>query len=201
MAGPLASQQHQHQQERAATDASQTAMSGCSMMANMMQMMGGNGMMGSDRGMGMMKAMGLLPENVLKHGDALTLTPEQVSRIEALSEKPMGPRGMAAMPMKEKPAMTGMRSQLEQVRVAFDKAPADPAAIQAAVGEVTLIHGKMMAEHLVKAAKVRDVLTPAQRDQLAKLPSCTMNHGAGTMEMQPPGAGASGEQQHRPPTA
>lgn len=153
-------------------------MSGCSMMEHMGQMMGGNG------GMAMMPGMNFSPQNVLRHRDALTLTPEQVSRIEAVSGGTMGSHEMTGMTMKTMP-MTGMAmkdmpmmeempSHQQDLRAAFDQTPADPAAIQAAMGKMATLHGKMMAEHLVRAAKVRDLLTPAQRDQLAKMPPCAM---------------------------
>ena len=170
IAVPLASQQHQHESDRAPTGAQQTDMSGCSMMDNMGQMMGDNG------GMVMMPAMNFVPENVLRHKGALTLTPEQVSRIEALSGGTMGSHDMPGMAMKGMPTMQEMRSHQQHLRAAFDRTPADPAAIQAAMGEMATRHGKMMAEQLVKAAKVRDALTPAQRDQLAKMPPCTGTH-------------------------
>lgn len=189
IAVPLASQQHQHEGERAATGAQQMDMSGCSMMEHMGQMMGGNG------GMAMMPAMNFFPQNVLRHKGALTLTQEQISRIEAVSGGTMGSHEMTGMAMKDMPMMKEMQSHQQDLRAAFDQTPVDPAAIQAAMGKMATLHGKMMAEHLVRAAKVRDLLTPAQRDQLAKMPPCAMKEGMGPMGPQP-----SGEQHHPPPT-
>ncbi|MCL4865692.1 MAG: Spy/CpxP family protein refolding chaperone [Gemmatimonadales bacterium] len=180
IAGPVASQQHQHDEGAAATDAQQMEMH-CSMMRGMMGMMGGGG--GMEMTTGMMTGMTLRPQYVLQHKDALQLTPAQVSRIETLGSSAMGMRGMADMPMGNMPMM---QAQRERVQAAFEKSPADPAAIQAAMRDMATMLGGMMAEQLVTAAKVRDVLTPAQREQVAKLPSPCMKEGAPAQHAPPP---------------
>lgn len=204
VAAPVAAQQDQHQGDSGKSAPTQMGMTGGSMMGGMM-----GGMMG-DGGMGMMKAMRYMPANVLKNKEALKLTADQVSRIEALKPGGMGSPGMAGMSMNEMPKqdmsmMKEMQTRQSALREAFDKSPADPAAIQAAAAQMATLHGKMMAEHLITAAKVRDLLTPAQREQVAKMPSPGMMDGAGMMPMgQPCGAtpdtSAEHEQHHPPPS-
>jgi len=177
-AGPVAAQQHQHKEGGAA----QQMVMSCSMMGNMMQMMG---MMG-DGGMAMMPAMNFLPQHALTHKDALRLTTAQVARIEALGGEMPGARGMAGMPMKEMPMMQGMAAQQERMRTAFEKSPVDEAAIRAVMTEMASMHGRMMSDQVITAAKVRNILTPGQREQLAKLPSPCMKDGAPGQHAPPP---------------
>lgn len=182
--GPVASQQHQHDEGNAATSAQQMGMR-CSMMGNMMTMMG---MMGAEGGTGMNTAMNLLPQNALHHKDALRLTAAQLSRIEALAGErgahSMAGRRMENMPMMQ--GMQGMQAQRERMRMAFEATPVDEAAIRAVAGEMAAQHGTMMAEQVIKAAQVRGILTAAQRDQLVKLPSTCMMDGASGQHPQPP---------------
>jgi len=198
---PMAAQQHQHQ-----SDSSKSV-------TNTPMGMTGGSMMGGvrgDGGMEMMTAMRYMPANVLKNKEALKLTADQVSRIEALKPGGMGSPGMAGMSMNEMPKqdmsmMKEMQTRQSALRAAFDKTPADPAAIQAAAAQMATLHGKMMAEHLVTAAKVRDLLTPAARESVAKMPSPGMMDGAGMMQMGQPGGAtpdtsAEHEQHHPPPS-
>lgn len=186
IAAPVTAQQHQHQGDSTGKAMAPMGMAGGSMMGNMMQMMGG--------GMEMMQAMRFLPGNVLMNRDTLKLTAGQVSRIEALGRGAPGMAGMSMkdtsmkgksiqdMPMKDMPMMKQMQAGQSQLWAAFDKTPADPAAIQAAAAQMATLHAQMMADHLITAAKVRDVLTPTQREQLAKMPSPCMDDGAGMMQ-------------------
>lgn len=185
IAGPLTSQQHQHEEGNTATDAQQMGMH-CSMMGNMMTMMG---MMGAEGESGMKTAMSLLPRNVLHHKDALRLTAAQLSRIESLAEAqpdahPMAGRRMGNMPMMQ--GMQEMQAQRQRMRMAFEATPVEEAAIRAVAGEMAAQHGALMAEHLVTAARVREILTPAQRAQLVKLPSTCMMEGATGQHSPPP---------------
>ncbi len=188
IAGPLASQEHQHEEGNAATGAQQMGMH-CSMMGNMMAMMG---MMGVEGESGMTTAMIFLSQNVLRHKDALRLTAAQLARIESLAEAQPGAHAMSGRRMENVPmmqgmqGMQGMQAQRQRMRVAFEATPVDEAAIRAAAGEMAAQHGAMMAEHLVKAAQVRDILTPAQRAQLVTLPATCMMDGASGQHSQPP---------------
>ncbi len=116
------------------------------------------------------------------------------------------PHGMAGMamedaPMENMPMMTEMHAEQQHLRAAFEETPTDTAAIRAAVGKVTALHGTMMAAHLVTDAQVRDVLSKAQREQLAKMPSFCRENGAGMMQRGEPNDGSSPEQHHKPPVA
>lgn len=158
-------QQHQHEAGKAAKDSPQVEVAGCSMMT---AMMGGGEM-------AMMPWMQFLPDHVLKNKGALKLSADQVSRIDAMRGRMPESHGkegvaMKEMPMKNMPMMTEMHAEQQHLRAAFEKAPTDTAAIRTAVGKVTALHGTMMAAHLGAAAHVRDVLTKAQREQLAKMP-------------------------------
>lgn len=179
-AGPLAAQQHQHV-DTTKTASGQMAMGAPSMngmMGDMMNMMGnmmgtmGNMMsMMGEGDMQMMEAMSFLPGNVLRHKETLKLSASQVSRIEALGGATMGTPGMAGMKAQEMPAMgmpmmEKMQANQKQLQTAFETSPANPAAIQAATGEMVSLHAKMMGDRLVTAAKTRDILTPAQRQQI-----------------------------------
>jgi hypothetical protein len=105
------------------------------------------------------------------------------------------------MPMKEMPMMTGMPAAHQDLRMAFERTPADPAAIRTAMGEIAALHGAMMAEHLVAAAQVRDVLTPAQRERVAKMPVSCGENGMGMMQRGKPDDGTPGVRHHTPPAA
>jgi len=196
---PVAAQQHQHQGDSAGKAMAPTGMGGGPMMGNMMQMMGG--------GMEIMEAMQFLPGNVLQMRDTLKLTANQVSRIEALSKDTPGMAGMSmkGMSMKDMPMMKQMQADRAQLGAAFDKTPADSAAIQTATAQMASLHAKMMAQHLIAAANVRDLLTPAQRELLAKMPSPCMDDGAGMMHTEQSSggmsnSGAAHDHDHAPPS-
>ena len=184
---PLAAQQHQHA-DTTKVASGKMAMGASSMngmMGNMMSTMGNMmGMMGNMMGMmgNMMNMMGdgemdmmevmeakaFLPGNVLQHKETLKLTADQVSRIEALGGGAMGMAGMTRkeMPAMGMPMMEKMQTNQKQLQTAFETTPANPAAIQAAMEEMVSLHAKMMGDRLVTAAKTRDILTPAQRQQI-----------------------------------
>ncbi|MEO7359171.1 MAG: hypothetical protein ABI120_02495 [Gemmatimonadaceae bacterium] len=184
IATPLAAQQHQHTETLPAAAKQQMGMNDCAMMSNMMSMMGqgggmsmmgqgsGKSMMGQPVGMEMMTTMRYAPSNVLKHKGLLKLSPDQLSRIEAMTGGGMGMHGMDGMGMA---GMEQMQARHAQLKTAFDSAPADSAAIAAAVMPMVAMHGSMMVQQLVMATRARDVLTAAQRQQLGKLPSPCMN--------------------------
>ena len=183
IAAPLAAQQHQHSDTMPAAGKQQMGMNDCAMMGSMMSMMGqGGGMemkMGQGGGMEMMTTMRYAPSNVLKHKGLLKLSPDQVSRIEAMTSEGMGKHSMDGMGMTDNPMMKQMQERQAQLKAAFDSSPADSAAIAAAVMPMATMHGSMMAQQLITAARVRDILAPAQRQQLGKLPSPCMNGGSG----------------------
>jgi Spy/CpxP family protein refolding chaperone len=135
--------------------------------------------MGQGGAMEMMTTMRYAPPYVLKNKGLLKLSPDQVSRIETIGGGGMGKRGMDAMGTSDNSMMKQMQAGMAQLKTAFDGAPADSAAIAAAVMPMAAMHGSMMAQNLVTAARVRDVLTPAQQQQLGKMPSPCMNGDAG----------------------
>ncbi len=185
IAAPLAAQQHQHSDTMSGAGKQQMGMSDCAMMGSMMSMMGQGGgmemMMGQGGGMEMMTTMRFAPSNVLKNKGLLKLSPDQVSRIEAMTGGGMGKHGMDGMGTTDNPVMKQMQARRAQVMTAFDSSPADSAAIAAAVMPMAAMHGSMMAQRLVTAARVRDILTSAQREQLGKRPSPCMNGDSGMM--------------------
>ncbi len=176
IAAPLAAQQHQHSDTMPGTGKQQMGMSDCAMMGSMMSMMGQGGGMEM---MAMTTMMRYVPSNVLKNKALLKLTPDQVSRIEAMTGGEMGKHGMDGMRTTDNPMMKQMQARQAQLKTAFDSSPADSAAIAAAVLPMAALHGSTMAQHLVTAARVRDVLAPAQREQLGKRPSPCMNGDSG----------------------
>jgi hypothetical protein len=173
IAAPAAAQAHQHSDTMAGAGKQQMGMSDCAMMGSMMSMMGQSG------GMEMMTMMRYVPSNALKNKALLNLTPDQVSRIDAMTGEGMGKHVMDGMGTTDNPMMTQMQARQAQLKTAFDSSPADSAAIAVAVMPMAAMHGSMMAQHLVTAARVRDVLTPAQRQQLGKRPSPCMNGASG----------------------
>ncbi len=181
-AAPVAAQQHQHSDAMPVAGKPQMGMSDCAMMGSMMAMMGQGGgmsMMGQGGGMEMMTTMRYAPSNVLKNKALLKLTPDQVYRIEAMTGGAMGKHSMAGMGTTDNPMMKQMQTRHAQLKTAFDSSPVDSAAIAAAVMPMSEMHGSMMAQHLITAARVRDILTSAQREQLGKLKSPCMNGGSG----------------------
>lgn len=194
-ARPGSAQQHQHDSAAAKT-APQTEMTNCSMMT---------AMMGRSDG-AMVPWMQFTADHVLKNADVLELSADQVSRIQAMRRSGSASHGMPDMaardmPMKEMPMMTGMPAAHQDLRMAFERTPADPAAIRTAMGEIAALHGAMMAEHLVAAAQVRDVLTPAQRERVAKMPVSCGENGMGMMQRGKPDDGTPGVRHHTPPAA
>ena len=202
LAAPLAAQQHQHSDTLPAAGKQQMGMNDCAMMSSMMSMMGQGGgmsmmgqgsgmsmmgqsggmsMMGQPGGMEMMTTMRYAPSHVLKNKGLLKLSPDQTSRIEAMTGGGMGMHGMGM-------AGNSMMEQMQtQLKTAFDSSPADSAAIAAAVMPMVATHGSMMVQQLVMATRARDVLTAAQREQLSKLPSPCMNGDSGmTMKRKMP---------------
>lgn len=173
IAAPLAAQQHQHSDTMPGAGKQQMGMSDCVMMGGMMSMLGQGG------GMEMMTMMRYVPSNVLKNKALLNLTPDQVSRIEAMTGGRMGKHGMDGMGTTDNPMMKQMQARQAQLKTAFDSSPTDSAAIASAVMSTAAMHGSMMAQHLVTAARVRDILAPAQREQLGKQPSPCMNGDSG----------------------
>jgi hypothetical protein len=181
-AAPLGAQQHQHSDNMPVAGKPQMGMSGCAMMGSMTSMMGqggGTSMMGQGGGMEMMTTMRYAPSNVLKHKALLKLTPDQVSRIEAMTGGAMEKHGMAGMGTTDNPMMKQMQTWHAQLKTAFDSSPVDSATIATAVMPMAAMHGSMMTQHLVTAARARDILTPAQRQQLGKMASPCMNADSG----------------------
>ncbi len=144
-------------------------------------------MKGQPEGMEMMTTLRYAPSNVLKNKGLLKLSPDQLSRIEAMTGGAMGMHGMDGMGMAGNPMMEQMQARQAQLKTAFDSSPADSAAIAAAVMPMVATHGSMMVQQLVMATRARDVLTASQRQQLGKLPSPCMNGDSGmTMKRKMP---------------
>jgi Spy/CpxP family protein refolding chaperone len=173
IAPPLAAQQHKHSDAMPGAGKPPMGMSDCSMMGSMMSMMEQGG------GMEMMTMMRYVPSNVLKNKTLLKLTPDQLSRIEAMTGGAMGTPGMQGMGTTDNPMMKQMQERQSQLHTAFDNSPADSAAIASAVMSMAEMHSSMMTKHIIAAARVRDMLTPAQREQLGKRPSPCMNGNSG----------------------
>lgn len=202
LATPLAAQQHQHSDTLPAAGNQQMGMNDCAMMSSMMSMMGQGGgmsMMGQGRGMSMMgQSSGMsmkgqpggmemmttlryAPSNVLKNKGLLKLSPDQLSRIEAMTGGAMGMHGTDGMGMAGNPMTEQMQARQAQLKTAFDSSPADSAAIAAAVMPMVAAYGSMMVQQLVMATRARDVLTAAQRQQLGNRPSPCMNADSSMM--------------------
>jgi hypothetical protein len=175
IAAPLAAQQHQHAEAMPGASQQQMNMNECTMMDRMMPMLGQGG------GMEMRTMMRYVPSSVLKSKAALHLTPDQVSRIEAMTGGGMGMQGMAGMGATDNPMMKPMQAWEGQLKTAFDRSPVDSAAIASAVMPMAAMHGAMMAQHLVTAARVRDILSAEQRERLGALPSPCMRGTPGRM--------------------
>jgi hypothetical protein len=214
VAAPLAAQEHKNRDTLPGADKQPMGMNDCAMMGSMMSTMGQGSMMptmgqggmmstmeqggmmstmgqggmmstmGQGGGMGMMTTMRYAPSNVLKHKGSLKLSPDQVSRIEAMGGGGMGKQGMDGMGTTDNSMMKQMQAGMAQLKTAFDSSPADSAAIADAVMPMAAMQGSIMAQHLVAATRVRDVLTQAQRQQLGKLPSPCMTGSSG-MTMKP----------------
>jgi hypothetical protein len=172
---PLAAQEHQHGGAMPGAGKQKPGMSECAMMGSMMSMMEQGG------GMEMMTMMRYAPPGVLKNKASLNLTPDQVSRIEAMTGGGMGTHGTAGMGTTDNPMMKAMQARQGELKTAFDRSPVDSAAIASAVMSMAAMHSSMMAQHLVTAARVRDILSSAQRERLATLPSPCMSGEPGMM--------------------
>lgn len=182
--GPLAAQQHQHEDAKQTDSAAPAGMGSCAMMGPMMQMMQ---MMEGHEDNGMMHAMRFAPAHILTHRESLGLTADQVARVEAVQQASTMPHQKTGMSpeMKEgmqKQGMQGMASRRQALAAAFEASPANPEAIRSTVGQMSEAHGAMMADHLVAFAKVRDILTPAQRSTVASLPSPCMPSDGSMMQ-------------------
>jgi hypothetical protein len=160
---PAGAQQHQH--AGAMAEAGQDRPGSCMMMQGMMDMMG------------MSEAMAFRPAHVLTHREALSLSADQVARIEALDRGMMPEQGMAARSNAATPMAGGMEARMTPLREAFRKTPADPAAIRSAVEGMAAMHARMMSHQLTAAASVRDLLSPEQRDKALAQPAGCMAGG------------------------
>lgn len=187
--GTAAAQQHQHETPQASGGEQQAETQRCMMMGQMGQMMQMMQMVGGTEGSAMMDVMRLSPGHVLEHRTALGLSTKQVADIGSLEGATMA-HDQAGMSGKKMPMMAGMSdnkmtmkdgmtSHMDRIGAAFATVPADPVSIRAAVSEMSTNHADMMSGHLVASARVRDILTPAQREQLAGFPMPCMSdeHG------------------------
>lgn len=181
-AAPLAAQQHQHEAPKAAVSNESDS---CMMSGQMMQMMQ---MMGEGQSATMM----LAPDKLLGLREKLSLTAGQVSRIEAVRDRMAGAHRMAGMSQEAMAPMQAMSKHQQQLTAAFNKSPVDPEAIRTAAGSMATTHGAMMAEHLVSAASLRDILTPSQRERVAAMMSECMKGHSDMMPTKPNAAKAAG---------
>ncbi len=131
-------------------------------MGQMMQMMG-EGMMGSGmmqmmgQGMGMMPSGGPSPAMILRMGEALDLTDQQRTELEAIQEQ---------YSESAQPHMTGMMEAHRSARAALESDPPDIDAYEEALREGA---DRMVQAHVAMAraaAEARDVLTDVQRQEL-----------------------------------
>jgi len=136
-------------------------------MGEMMQMMGqgmmGGGMMGPEmmgmmgQGMGMMATGGPGPAMILRMGDALNLTDEQRSRLEAIQTEYSD---------SVEPLMSGAREAHQNAAAALEGDSPDIEAYDRALREGA---DQMVQAHVAMAraaAEARDVLTEEQREGL-----------------------------------
>jgi uncharacterized membrane protein len=133
------------------------------MMQMMAQGMMGEGMMGPDmmdmmgQGMGMMATGGPAPAMILRMGDALSLTEQQRTRLQAIQTE----YSNAVQPL-----MAAVMQAHQNAAMALEGDSPDLAAYERALREGT---GPMVEAHVAMAraaAEARDVLTEAQREQL-----------------------------------
>jgi Spy/CpxP family protein refolding chaperone len=136
-------------------------------MGGMMQMMGqgmmGGGMMGPEmmsmmgQGMGVMTTGGPGPSMILRMGDALNLTDEQRSQLDAIQTE---------FTDSVEPLMAGAREAHQNAAAALDGDSPDLEAYERALREAA---DGMVEAHVAMAraaAEARDVLTDEQREGL-----------------------------------
>jgi hypothetical protein len=173
---PLAAQQHMHGTQADSTNSAAMACpSGMMNMMGMMQMMGEagpQGMMGGDSMMAMpghevmLEVMRLTPQRVLSLKDSLDLNTDQVMRIEALQAE----QGASA-------SDDNMARRHEALRRAFETENPDPLEVKMAAEGLMSSHARMQAQHISRAAAVRGILSPEQRELLGALVPCPMDMG------------------------
>ena len=163
---------------------------------------GAMGMMSMMQDCPMMRAMHESPGAALRQREALGLSAEQVQRLEALH----------ARAEQAHPRMMQQMQQIHQeIRSATEGDRFDEAAVRAAYGRMAALHTEMGVSMSRMRHEVRQVLTPAQRQQLEEQGGGMMGmHGMmrggmmGGMEMEncpmmrgmmQPGDGASSQQQ------
>ncbi len=131
-------------------------------MGGMMQMMG-QGMMGPEmmqmmgQGMGMMATGGPGPAMILRMGDALNLTEEQRSQLEAIQTEYSD---------SVEPLMTEVMEAHQEAAAALEGDAPDLEAYERAIRQGA---ARMVEAHIAMAraaAEARDVLTDEQRQQL-----------------------------------
>ena len=150
----------------------------------------GGGMMAMPGHDVMKKTMRLAPGRILKNGEALELTPDQVKQIEALAERASD--GHAA-------TMKSAMAAQQELKDLFDADSPDTAAVRAAAEKATTIHAGMHAQRIVAAAAVRSILSAEQLEQ-AMLLRCSMMGNKGSDMTVPAGEGApaGAHEQHHP---
>lgn len=179
---------------------SDSAGGGMQMMGNGMRMGGmgeGGGMMAMPGHEVMQQAMRLAPGRILKNGEALELTRDQVERIEALVESDSD--GPAA-------SMKSAMAAQQELKDLFEADSPDTAAVRAAAEKAMTMHAGMHAQRIAAAAAVRSILSAEQLEQAMLLHGGMMGNRGGMMgnkgsDMTAPGgdgAPASAHEQHHP---
>lgn len=125
------------------------------------------GMMSMMKDCPMMGAMAQGPHIVLRHREALGLTDRQVRQLEEL-------RGSAHPSHVQ--MMGRMQTLHQEIRSATEGERFDEAAVRAAFDRMGELHTEMGVTMLHARHRVRQVLTPEQREKLSKL-------GGGTVGM------------------
>ena len=97
--------------------------------------------------------------------------------------------------------MAAMQRHHERLQQAFNTIPVDVEGIRTAMDGIARSQSQMMAKHMTASARVRDLLTPAQRKQVMELRSPCAMDGDGTMKkgLSEQEQGSQHEQHHVPP--
>lgn len=123
-------------------------------------MSGMMGMMGMMKDCPMHAAMAERPAKVLEHRDELSLSGEQIARLEALNARAMAAHG---------PAMERMAALHTEIAAATSDENFDEGAVRAALDRMGDLHTEMALAMMRTRHDVRSVLTAEQREKLAEL--------------------------------
>lgn len=196
VAAPLAAQQHPMARPDSAaagrmahcSDGMGMGMSGGVGM-QMMEGMGQGAMQMPGRE-AMRRPMHFGARQVLAQREALGLSADQVARIEQLS----------ATPPRMSQHMATVRKAEEDLTRSFDAEVPDTAAVKAAAERLLRLHAAVHTQRIAKAALVRAILTPDQRERALQLPACPMGETGGMMkqEASPSPAPPGGHEEHHP---